>query len=234
MPSTTPGARTGTGSGAGAGAAALALLLLTGAAAQEVLPSLSLSFNLSVPLGSVMSTASLWDVTYTNAEAVGPANGNANATAAADAGNSTAAANVSAAALHGPLGSGVGAGRQQLRWTHRWDGDGAFGEAKVTIEGLVTAVWVFGDLGHGAAPANVSFWETDGRLIGNDLPPPTERGLIGKLDKLEPWRTSMGGPYDQVHTYNYLQCFLDGNWTERPEHPVIDEILITTAIESNV
>lgn len=168
----------------------------------QMLPDANLEFNISVPMGSVVSNAISWTVTYPNSSAV---EGSPDR---------------------------LGQGQSRLVWNHTYDGEGFFGEAKLLLEGVVHAAYIYGDMGSGADANNVTFWETDGHELPNTVTPPEDgKGLLGVVKDVPTFRRSS---LDSLGTYNSLWGMLDNDWTKRPDHPIIDEVIITTAIESRM
>lgn len=124
----------------------------------------------------------------------------------------------------------LGSGPTRMVWNHSFDYDDVFGQAKILLEGVVRNAYVYGDMGHNEQPQNVTFWETDTTEVKNQVTPPEDgKGLLGKVEGLDAFRRSKIDPYG---SYNWLWAVIDQDWGKRPGKPIIDEVIVTTAIES--
>lgn len=185
-------------------AALHALGWLPFAAAQApVLPNVNLQFNISVPLGVLTDDLGSWSPIYDNTSTIWPGNG-----------------------------SRLGNGPYKLHFNTTFAKENYMQDrAQLLIEGLVINAYVFGDIGRDRDSSyNVTFQNTDTTDVANQVEPPKDgKGLIGKVEGLEPFRRSTT---DQLAGYNGLWCFLYGDWTKKEGRPYIDEVILTTAIES--
>lgn len=125
----------------------------------------------------------------------------------------------------------LGSGPTRMVWNHSYDYSDIFGLSKIFFEGVVRNAYVWGDMGHNEQAQNVTFWETDTTQVENMVTPPEDgKGLLGKVEGLGAFRRSKVDPYG---SYNGLWAVLDQDWGKRPGKPIIDEVVVTTVIESS-